>query len=394
MAVQSPKRRATKPAKPYPGFPLFPHASGYWAKKIRGRHHYFGKWEDPNGALRLYEEEREDLHAGRAPRRAACGEATLGQLCNYFLHTKQRLVDSGELTQQHLKDLRSSCHRVVDFFGVRRLVDDLSIEDFAALRAHLAKDWAPTTLRNEIARIRHLFRFAFRSDYTDAELKGLYALSSPSNRTLRVHRASRPRRLFSAAEVRSLIDAANNPQMRAFIYLGINCGFSNRDCAMIPRAAFDLDARWVRFPRTKTAIERRCPLWEETVEAVREALADRAEIPAKSEALEELAFLTSRGNPWGQDASGSPVSQLFSKVATRAGCRRKGVGYYALRHTFATVGGGCGDQVAVNFLMGHVDNSVAAAYREEVQDDRLKRVCRHVQSWLTDETAMNNHPSC
>ena len=43
-----------KPAKPSAAFPLFAHNNGQWAKKIRGKIHYFGSWDDPDAAVVKY----------------------------------------------------------------------------------------------------------------------------------------------------------------------------------------------------------------------------------------------------------------------------------------------------------------------------------------------------
>jgi hypothetical protein len=80
-----------RPAKPSPDFPLFPHATGQWAKKIRGRMHYFGPWADADGALQKYLAEKDDLHAGRTPREDTEG-LTVKELCNEFLRAKQAAV--------------------------------------------------------------------------------------------------------------------------------------------------------------------------------------------------------------------------------------------------------------------------------------------------------------
>src|SRR5262249_9406124 len=93
----TPAAAQSKPAKPYPEFPLFPHATGRWAKKIRGKMHYFGPWSDPDAALAKYLEQKDALHAGRKPR-ADLEALTVKEAANAFLNAKQALVDAGELS--------------------------------------------------------------------------------------------------------------------------------------------------------------------------------------------------------------------------------------------------------------------------------------------------------
>ena len=69
--------------------------------------------------------------------------------------------------------------------------------------------------------------------------------------------------MFQPDDIRRIIGKAG-VQLRAMIYLGINCGLGNNDCAMLTLSALDLDRGWLDFPRPKTGVDRRCPLWPET----------------------------------------------------------------------------------------------------------------------------------
>jgi hypothetical protein len=86
-----------KPSKPYPDFPLFPHATGRWAKKIRGRTHYFGPGDEPDAALKKHLEQRDHLHAGRKSRPDP-ETLAIKTLADAFLNHKQALLDAGELS--------------------------------------------------------------------------------------------------------------------------------------------------------------------------------------------------------------------------------------------------------------------------------------------------------
>jgi integrase len=185
--------------------------------------------------------------------------------------------------------------------------------------------------------------------------------------------------MFEAAALRQILVAAGTP-LKAMILLGVNCGFGNADCGTLPLDALDLDGGWVNFPRPKTGIRRRCPLWPETVTALREALTRR---PApKDLAHAGLVFVTQRGLTWAKDTADSPVTKETAKLLKALGLHRPGLNFYALRHTFETVGGEAKDQVAVDAIMGHAREDMASVYQEKVSDERLRAVTDHVRRWL------------
>jgi hypothetical protein len=133
--------KTEKPAKPYPEFPLLAHAAGVWTKKIRGKLHYFGKWDDPDSALKKYLAEKDDLHAGKKPRASAEGGVTVKDLCSAFLNAKQARVDTGELSPHTFGDYKEAAALLVERFGKGRVASDLRADDFAGLRTAMTKRW-------------------------------------------------------------------------------------------------------------------------------------------------------------------------------------------------------------------------------------------------------------
>jgi integrase len=370
-----------KPAKPRDDFPLFPHDNGRWAKKVRGKLRYFGKWaDDPKGeaAVQLWLDQKDDLLAGRTPRANRDG-LTVGYLCNHFLTAKEQQRDAGDITPRSFADYFATCKTLAEAFGKTRLVDDLAADDFQALRAGFAKRYGVHRLGNEVQRTRTVFKYGYDAGLIDRPVRFGPMFKRPARRIMRAHRQKNGKRMFEAAELRTIIDNAEQP-LKAMILLAINAGFGNGDCGTLPLSALDLDAGWVDFPRPKTAVERRCPLWPETIKALREAIAKRPKAKAPEHA--KLAFITRYGQPWAKDIADSPVTKETRKLLDDLKLYRPGLGFYALRHTFETVAGGSRDQVAVNAIMGHVDNSMADVYREGIEDKRLLDVTNHVRKWL------------
>src|SRR5688500_7437066 len=169
-STAGPASKPKKPAKPYAEFPLFPHATGRWAKKIRGRMHYFGPWADPDAALAKYLDQKDALHAGRKPRLDP--EAlTVKDAANAFLNAKQALVDAGELSPRTWAEYKAMTDELVAHVGKGRLVSDLDPEDFASLRAKLAKKWGPHRLAKAIQYVRSVFKHGFDAGLIPAPVR-------------------------------------------------------------------------------------------------------------------------------------------------------------------------------------------------------------------------------
>lgn len=379
----------SKPQKPYPDFPLFPHASGIWAKKIRGKMYYFGPWTDWKSALEKYLREKDSLYLGVKPEATTTPTegVTVKTLINRFLNAKRLQFESGELSRRSYADYVATATWFSSRIDKHRMANSLDPEDFERIRAKLAKTRAARSLGNEIGRIRAIFLYGYEAGLLERPMRFGPQFKKPSIRHVRADRQKLGSLAFTAEQIKALL-AISKPPMTAMILLGINCGFGNTDVATVPISAFDLERNIVEFPRPKTSIERRAILWPETVTAIKAALAKRYK--PKHADDEQLLFITKQKCRFVRmNEKGSLIDSVnlqFTKLLVELGYKRRGVAFYSLRRTFETVAGQTKDQPAIDRVMGHWDDSMAAIYRQwardHEEDERLQSVANHVRNWV------------
>jgi integrase len=390
-----------KPEKPNPNFPLFAANNGQWGKTIRGKNVYFGVWADPDAALELYYKEKEAWEAGRNPRQAVAPrehQVTVGQMVALCLDAKEALVATGEMKEKTYREYLAIGERLKRVLRAGTPVECVGPADFARLKADFAaghpipprKGHPPrvskghkslVSLKGDVRKTRVFFNFIREAGYID-RVPPYGVFKVPSKKSLRLERKRKPKRLFSAEQVAALIEKAS-VSMRAMILLGINCAFGDTDCAVLVEDELDLDGGWATFIREKTGVNRRCPLWPETVAALRAVLQGRP--PVAQPALANRVFITARGNSWTDLA----VCGEFKKVRQAAGLPKGSPGFYGLRHTFVTVARKeITDADAIRTVTGHITNEgdmLSSVYDEDwndVEDQRIRPVADVIQRWL------------
>ena len=79
------------------------------------------------------------------------------------------------------------------------------------------------------------------------------------------------------------------------------------------------------------------------------------------------------------------VSKHFSKLLKKAGIKaEKGVGFYTLRRTAATLAARSGDPFAVQNLLGHADLKMATTYVQDVSD-QTDRVVNNMRKLMIQD---------
>jgi len=106
-------------------------------------------------------------------------------LCNAFLTTKRNSLLTDELSERSFRDYHKTTDLSIAHFGRDRRVDDLRPDDFESLRRSISKRLGPVALRNTIARVRMVFKYAFDQRLVDQPVHYGQSFSRPSKRVLR-----------------------------------------------------------------------------------------------------------------------------------------------------------------------------------------------------------------
>ena len=358
--------RGVKPEKPYPDFPLYAHACGKWAKKIDGKIVYFSTWSDHVTAHDEYLE-----YCKPKPVQPVIA-ITVRDAFNAFLTAKKKAVEAKSLSSRSWEDYKRTLKRLSISIGENRAIDAITQHDFDAYRMRFATTNNPVSVGNEITRIKTALKWLTKSKVCKQHEFGP-DFRKPTALVARRHKRAAGVKLFEPGQILSLLDESGL-RMRCMILLGINCAYHNSDCEtlLLTQLKAALKTGIIEHARSKTEIERACPLWPETLEAAKNWIERRPD--SKS----DLAFVLPNGKPL--STTNADVAKRFRAVREAADIPLGGFSW--LRKTFATYASESLDQVAVNFIMGHVDASTPGVYRQLIREKRLHKVTEHLRAWL------------
>jgi integrase len=348
---------------------------------------YFGT--DHEDALLRYRQQSAELHAGRTPQVIVTG-MSLRDVVNRYLTLRLMDVRARKLSPRTWQNYDDAAKLLITTLGATVEASTLGPADFAKISAVIA-DRAPVSRARLITTIRTILKTTADDGVIPLPRFGS-SFRARVAKEIRLAKAATGPKLYSAAQIRRLIEMAR-PQMRAMIYLGINCAFGPTDCALLTRQALNLGEGVHRFPRPKTGAARMAALWPETIKAVKAAA--KLRVAPLDAGDDDLLFLTQHGRRWVRATERNfldMIAQAWAKLRTRynRGLKKTdpmyiaGSGFYTLRRTFRTVADEIPnrDQHAIHLIMGHLLPGMSDVYVQQISVDRVRAVTNHVRAWL------------
>lgn len=370
-----PRKELIPKPKVHADFPLSWHKGACsFTKKFKGKAYYFGP--EPQAALEAYLKQKDYLIAGVDPPTENADISVRDLVNHYLIHREQDRL-SKKTSTNHIGDRTFAEYqdtgRVMVGLWDRRSVTMLRPLDFAELR-HKLDSGSPDRLRRRMTNVRSIFKWGRSAGLINSDVKYGNEFDLADKSQLRKAKANRREPIFDAETINTALEAAW-PAMKAFILLGINCGFYSKDINDLRNSY--VDGEFIQFAREKTGIDRRCWLWPETREAIAAARAPENE--------EDRMFLSKRGKPLhvphGLNRT-DLIASNWTDLKKQIKLKRANAGFKCFRHTFRTEADGAKDPEAVRMVMGHTDGSVGEFYRHRFDDERLIAVAQYVRHWL------------
>ena len=373
--------------KKLPGL-LYDKSTGWWFSNVKDPSKKCGRtkfmWaKDKHEAQRLYFNEIEKVVAEHAAQEST--SETIEDAQSWpLIEMAARYYDvkkADGCSALFLNAIRKHLQRFLDWlkskdFNVcKNTVEDLASALLSGYRQYLAEDTsiARKTANHYIDHVRMLLLWGAKVHGIHHPPLGSIQQFSSRRNAKSGHGRKQDRTPLTWDQLEKLLSAADVTDAD-LLMLGLNCGFGNSDIGKLKLCDVDLENASVSHPRPKTGVHRDFALWPETVHILKAYLAGHRGKPLCPEA--ELLFFVSRKgqslswhelNGDGKLARSDAVKNRFDRLCKKAGIKRKyGVGFYILRHTYATlIGENSNDFREVQAALGQLTIQQQEAYRHD-----------------------------
>ena len=188
------------------------------------------------------------------------GNMALKSLYNIYLQHQQAKAASVEITIRHYVDQISCLKKFMSFIGQHCKINEISTLDLQNYKRKLKRAYNSAHRMNlHMSIMKAVFHWARKNDILD------YIPNIDSVSCVKI--IHKHRHVFTSEEIHRLINFAN-VQMKAMIWLGLNCGFGYTDCAELKWSELDLVNGRIKLAMKKTGVSRDIPLRPETIQSL------------------------------------------------------------------------------------------------------------------------------